>query len=267
MVCLHLRDFLVSGSLVPIFRWHSSCVFAQISPSIRCIHYFHHCYDNSKLRKEGPILLCVFKRDRVNMVASHDKGTDGDWTHRADRKQSQEQVVAWSQEAESRQEVGWVLKPPSLTTAPIHWGRFYLLKTPQLLQTAPPSGCQVFKHLSLRETFHIQSTTWGHLSEWMKGHSHDLILMWLSAETYCQLRSYAEVFGIRTLMLLGRQIEPISDIFSVASTAIWTPAVHTGYMGKTDVLFPFIRGNSSRTHWYEPFHVIWDGSSMRYILI
>lgn len=40
------------------------------------------------------------------MVASHDKGTDGDWTHRADRKQSQEQVVAWSQEAESRQEVG-----------------------------------------------------------------------------------------------------------------------------------------------------------------
>lgn len=43
---------------------------------------------------------------------SHDKGTDGDWTHRADRKQSQEQVVAWSQEA------GQVLKPLSLTTAP-----------------------------------------------------------------------------------------------------------------------------------------------------
>lgn len=148
----------------------------------------------------------------------------------------------------------------------IHWGRS-LLKAPQLTHTAPPSGGQVFKQLSLRETFPIQSTTWGHLSEWMKGHSHDLILMWLSTETYCQLRSYVEVFGIRTLMLLGRQIEPISDIFSVASTAIWTPAVHTGYMGKTDVLFPFIRGNSSRTHWNEPFHVIWDGSSMRYILI
>lgn len=82
------------------------------------------------------------------------QGTDGDWTHKADRKQSQEQVVvshtAWSQEAESRQKVGEVLKPPSLSTAPIHWGRCYLLKTPQLPKTAPPSRCQVFKHLILR---------------------------------------------------------------------------------------------------------------------
>lgn len=121
-------QFQSSGDILP--------VFAQMFPSISCTTYFHHFYNKSNLGNEE-----LITHGGEVMIA-------GSWwletlhvfrKQRADRKQSQ------------------VLKPQSLSTVPIYSERFSLLKAPQLLKTAPPTGDHVFKHMNLWGTFYIQS--------------------------------------------------------------------------------------------------------------
>lgn len=52
----------------------------------------------------------------------------------------------------------WPSMPGSNTLPP---ARLQLLKVPQLLRTAPPSGDQVNTHMSLGETFYVQTITKG----------------------------------------------------------------------------------------------------------